>query len=201
MLTREEISTKVIPLHIANQKSSISSLNSSSNPNNLILKSSFKGKPLNIFLPISNKSLIHIHSHSKLSQNNKTNVTTLHKTNLHLPEITTNKHEYRTLVSSNETTQKHIDAFSNISNKLKYTLHNENNDTNSNIKRRKQNHMKFNLKRLMRKVQSIIRDNKHYSRNYNQIEEYKNKMLSFKKSTRTLNELYIGKEGTHQLSL
>ena len=201
MLTRDEMSLKIIPNNNGNNTEdtqSPSSSNLTTNNKNLVIKTSFKGKPIQMYLPISNPI------HTRLKTIEHKNVISLRKSNLSLPPIPSKKLDYRTIASSNAVTQKHIDAYADICSKLKYTLNTADpNDskTNTNQHRRKQHQMKFNLQHLMRKVKSIIHGDKNYKKNYDQINEYKNKMLSLKKSSKPLDDLYMGEVSNHQLHL
>ena len=198
MLTIDEISMK---LH-NNKNSSTSPTSSHSQQTNLVHKAAFHGKNINMYLPMKVKSLSPV-AHTEQ------NVISLRKRNLSpqqdLP-IIRRKSKLKFLLSSHPQTQKCIEQYTNVSNKLKHTFQFETNTSSTmctsscpHMNTRKANKT-FNIKRLLNKVNSII-TNKDSKVNYYQLNDYKNKALMHKRSSRPLDELYLTEVRNHQLQL
>ena len=200
MLTIDEISMK---LHNNKNFSNPHTPHTShSQRTNLVHKAAFHGKSINMYLPMKVNSLSPV-SHTEQ------NVITLRKRNLSpqqdLP-IIRKKQNMKFILSSHPQTQKCIEQYTNVSNRLKHAFQSETN-TSSTLCTSSCPHMNtrktkntFNIKRLLNKVNSII-TNKDCKVNYYQLNDYKNKALMHKRSSRPLDELYLTEVRNHQLQL
>ena len=202
MLTRDEISMKLRNNKISSTPHTPPT--SHSQQTNLVHKAAFHGKNIHMYLPLK----VNVHSSSPAARTEQS-VISLRKRNLSpqqdLPVIY-RKNTFKPFVSSHPQTQKCIEQYTNVSKKLKLAFQLETNSSSTmgtsscpHMNTRKPTNA-FNIKRLLNKVNSII-TSKDSKVNYYQLNDYKNKALMHKRSSRPLDELYLTEVRNHQLRL
>lgn len=183
MLTRNEIATKMNPLHSFEESSSIFNTDMSiHSQNNLIKKSTFNNNSLNLYLPVKRNII----SLQKIPvENNKFN-TELNDSvkSIKFPNIKSRANPlYHNLSTRDGKTREIIQSLNNIHEKLNEI---ENEALNQEIKEEKMK--RFNLQKLIKKVK-LIKKSIDPNLKWDKAKYYRKLAISRKKDSKPVEEL------------